>query len=138
MTTTTSTSTAPAGADFSQIPLHTHALAAQLGIELILFPGGFGAKKGCDILAEDLMAAEIKEWLEGYLNGRDEIDALALLNELALADQIIMTLVAQMNDSEKESARSSLVATGFEENHTIRCKQRHGLIATTRQAISAS
>ncbi|MGK5044929.1 hypothetical protein ACQ4WP_03380 [Janthinobacterium sp. GB4P2] len=137
MTTTTS-STAPAGADFSQLSTSHRELAAQLGIELILFPGGFGAKKDCDILAEDLTAAEIKEWLEGYLNGRDEIDVPALLNELALADQIIMTLVAQMNDSEKESARSSLVIAGFEETHTIRCKQRHNLIATTRQAISAS
>lgn len=128
MTTTTSTSTAPAGADFSQIPLHTHALAAQLGIELILFPGGFGAKKGCDILAEDLMAAEIKEWLEGYLNGRDEIDAPAALNELLLAELIINTLQNVLTHEQRLLVGAQLGAAGLQGSTPTRSAERRAAI----------
>ena len=128
MTTTTTSSTAPAGADFTQLTPIALALAAQLGIELILFPGGFGAKKGCDILAEDLMAAEIKEWLEGYLNGRDEIDAPAALHELLLAELIINTLQNILTDEQRLLVAAQLAAAGLQGSTPTRSLERRAAI----------
>lgn len=70
-TTATTSSTAPAGADFTQLTPIALALAAQHDMEIVGCSKGFNALKDGDIISGDCSASEIEKWLDGYSNGKD-------------------------------------------------------------------
>ena len=82
MTTTTTSSTAPAGADFTQLTPIALALAAQHGMEIVGCSKGFNVLRDGDLLSSDCSASEIEEWLEGYDAGRDDGGATAIVDQL--------------------------------------------------------
>lgn len=71
MTTTTISSTAPAGADFTQLTPIALALAAQHNMEIVGCSKGFNVLRDGDLLSSDCSASEIEQWLDGYRNGTD-------------------------------------------------------------------
>ncbi|CDG84141.1 hypothetical protein [Janthinobacterium agaricidamnosum] len=78
----TTSSTAPAGADFTQLTPIALALAAQHGMEIVGCAKGFNALRDGDIISGDCTATEIEQWLEGYDAGRDDGGALLIVDQL--------------------------------------------------------
>lgn len=72
MTNTTSSTTAAAGADFTQLSAHALELADKLGVEIVGCANGFNAFSEGEIMSADCTAVEIERWLEGY--GRAKFD----------------------------------------------------------------
>lgn len=138
--TTTISSTAPAGADFTQLTPVALALAAQHDMEIVGCSKGFNVLMDGDIISGDCSASEIEQWLKGYDAGKDDAEEAnsipanraALVNELVKADQIIVTLMAKMSDEQKQRAGRALLAAGFSVDSLIRHKERHDLILESR------
>ncbi|MGK5053587.1 hypothetical protein [Janthinobacterium sp. RB2P8] len=110
MTTTTTSSTAPAGADFTQLTPIALVLAAQHDMEIVGCSKGFNVLRDGDLLSSDCSASEIEEWLEGYDAGHD-----AGMNAGAqrLADQLLDAAFSVPRDPRssqyKAGARAALV-----------------------------
>lgn len=110
MTTTTTSSTAPAGADFTQLTPIALALAAQHDMEIVGCSKGFNVLRDGDLLSSNCSASEIEEWLEGYDAGHDAGMNAAIQH---LADQLLDAAFSvprdQRSSQYKAGARAALV-----------------------------
>lgn len=139
---TLSIAAAPAGAPqvnplWATLPDGTSKLAAALSMEIIVTNGAFGIIRNEEVVLDGLTAADVDNYLMGYLNGKDNVDVLALVDELAKAETIIQILTANMSDGQRTKACNSLEAIGFPVRHATRCKERQAVIAVARGVTSA-
>ena len=140
MTSQTNATATTACVDFSLLSNYAKQLAKTLGMDIILFPGGFAAVKDGDILCDECSSNALEHWFNGYESGKDDIEivdqldhAKLVLVELVKAEQIIQTLSAQMSDAQKLAATESLIACGYPISGAARCQERMALIATAHQ-----
>lgn len=110
MTTTTTSSTAPAGADFTQLTPIALALAAQHDMEIVGCSKGFNVLMDGDIISGDCSASEIEQWLKGYGAGHDIGTGSSAPR---LADQLLDAAFSAPRDPRssqyKAGARAALV-----------------------------
>lgn len=136
----TSSTAAPATTQVSPLwatlPDKLKAMAAKAGVEIVACDKSFGMVYGGDLISDDITLDQLDNFLQGCLVGQDHFDVPALVEELAKAEQIIQTLTANMSDGQRTKATNSLEAVGFPMRHAMRCRERHDLIAATRQAMS--
>lgn len=109
MTTTTTSSTAPAGADFTQLTPIALALAAQHDMEIVGCSKGFNVLMDGDIISGDCSASEIEQWLKGYGAGHDIGTGASAPR---LADQLLDAAFSVLRDPRssqyKAGARAAL------------------------------
>ena len=108
-TTTSSSNTAPTGADFTQLTPIALVLAAQHDMEIVGCAKGFNALKDGDIISGDCSASEIEQWLEGYGAGHDIGTGASAPR---LADQLLDAAFSVLRDPRssqyKAGARAAL------------------------------
>lgn len=130
--------------DFALLTKETVDLARHLGIELIAFPDSFGAYKDGDVISDYCTPSELRQWLSGYLNGKE--DALIveqveqvkpLLAELAKAEVVIQVLLAQMPDKKRKAADDALQVSGFSLGDPLRIKARREVTSAARSTLAA-
>jgi hypothetical protein len=120
-------------------------LAAHLGIDIDNRDSGYILIKDGDAFCDKYSASEVDAFLTGYLNGKDDraiLDAAEaaklLLDELVMAEQIILTLMASMDDRQKQVIAASMVAAGIAGERATRGDERADAIAAARAASRGS